>query len=70
MTYHTDLHTLALDYLAVSTLGVELEPIRIEFEMFLLPRLKERSTELENFTFDYTVRRTDCDQHTAKHTGQ
>ena len=56
----TDLDSFALDNLSVSTLRVELEPVGIEFEMFLLPGLKEWSTELQHFALDDTVRRTDC----------
>jgi len=57
------LDSLALDYLSVSTLGVELEPVRIEFEMFLLPRLEERSAEFQYLALDDAVRRTDYISH-------
>jgi len=55
----TYLDSLALDDLSVSTLGVELKSVGVKFQMFLLPRLKEWSTELQHLAFDYTVRRSD-----------
>jgi len=62
------LDSFALDYLTVSTLGVEFEPVRIEFEMFLLPRLEERSAKFQYLALDDAVRRTDYVSHTHIHT--
>jgi len=64
-----NLDSLALGDLTVATLGVELESVGVQFEMFLLPRLQEWSTELQHLTFDYTVRRTDY-KPTAKSINQ
>ena len=51
----TCLDTLALGYLPVATLVIELESVGVELQVLLLPRLQEGTSEFEHFPFDDAV---------------
>ena len=49
---------LAADNVSVARLVVELQSVGIELGVLALPHLQERTTQLQQFTLQQTVRRT------------
>ena len=57
--FRINLYSFSLDHLTVSGLMIELQSIRIQFNVFALPCLQERSAQLQNLSLYYAVGRHD-----------